>query len=74
MIEFTVLDKLTGKIANPEEIALKEKWAKDLMYCDMEGFAIEQDGQLVLMDECGKFVYCPQNRFSIVLHEQTFES
>jgi len=49
------------------EIALNEEWAKDLMYCDMESFAIAEDGSLLLCDECGKFTYCPPNRFRVEL-------
>lgn len=63
---FRVVDKLTGKEAEVTEIALKEEWAKDLMYCDMEGFAILEDGTLILTDECGRFVFCPYDRFEIV--------
>ena len=65
-IPFIVIDKKTSKEADEYEIALHEDWAKDLMYCDMEGFAIEQDGTLILLDECGKFAYCPSDRFEVV--------
>ena len=64
-LPFIVIDKKTGKEADEYEIALHEDWAKDLMYCDMEGFAIEQDGTLILLDECGRFKYCPPERFEI---------
>lgn len=63
---FTVIDKITGKEADIWEIALHEKWAQDLVYCDMEGFAIEEDGTLILLDECGRHRYCPEGRFEIV--------
>lgn len=62
---FTVIDKRTGQEADTREIALKEEWAKHLVYCDMEGFAIEQDGTLILMDECGNYARCPSDRFEI---------
>jgi hypothetical protein len=65
-MKFTVIDKKTGKEPDESEIALTEDWAKDLIYCDMEGFAIQQDGTLILMDECGKFVYCPEDRFRVI--------
>ena len=68
-MKFKVIDKKTGKEADTYQIALKEDWAKDLMYCDMEGFAVEEDGTLLLVDECGKFEYCPQDRFEIVWGE-----
>jgi hypothetical protein len=68
-MRFTVIDKKTGKEADEYEIALKEDWAKDLMYCDMEGFALLQDGTLILVDECGRFEYCPADRFEIVFED-----
>ena len=65
MITFSVIDTQTGKAPDLWQIALKEDWAKHLVYCDMEGFAIEEDGSLVLLDECGNFAYCPIGRFEI---------
>ena len=69
MIKFKVIDKKTGKIADTEDIALNEDWADGLTYCDMEGFAILEDGTLCLLDECGKHAYCPDDRFEIVLEK-----
>ena len=65
VMKFKVIDTTTGNYPDLEKIALTEEWAKDLMYCDMEGFAIEEDGDLMLMDECGNFRYCPDDRFKI---------
>ena len=64
-MRFTVIDMLTGEEPNMEAIAIKEGWAQGLTYCDMEGFAIEQDGTLLLLDECGHFAYCPSGRFKV---------
>lgn len=69
-MKFKVFDNKTGKEADPCEIALHEEWAKCLVYCDMEGFAITEDGNLVLMDECGNFVYCDTERFKVVFEEE----
>jgi hypothetical protein len=66
---FTVIDNKTGKEADTYEIALKEEWANNLIYCDMEGFAIEEDGTLILLDECGRHTYCPEGRFTVVWDE-----
>lgn len=66
MATFHVIDKRTGEEADTYEIALKEDWAKSLCYCDMEGFAIEEDGTLLLLDECGRQVYCDPDRFEVV--------
>ena len=66
MNEWSVIDKTTGTVADEYEIALKEKWAERLCYCDMEGFAILEDGSLILCDECGRFEYCDPERFKVV--------
>ncbi len=65
-MKFKVYDNKTGKEANVYEIALHEEWARSLVYCDMEGFAITEDGDLVLMDECGNVVYCDADRFEVI--------
>ena len=61
---FSVIDKKTGKEADPEDIALNEDWAKGLIYCDM--FAILENGMLILVDECGNYEFCPEDRFEII--------
>ena len=72
---FHVIDKTTGKEADPYEIALNEDWAKSLCYCDMEGFAILEDGTLILADECGRFEFIQENdRFEIVWDEVSDEN
>lgn len=63
--EFDVVDTKTGEYPDLWKIALTEEWAKGLMYCDMDGFAIREDGSLILLDECGNCVSCPQGRFEI---------
>ena len=63
---FIVIDTKTGKEADEYEIALHEDWAKHLCYCDMEGWAIENDGTLLLVDECGRFAYADRERFKVV--------
>ena len=70
---FCVFDKKKNKEADCYKIALKEDWAKCLCYCDMEGFAIAQDGMLILLDECGKYTHCPDNRFKVVAEAQLEE-
>ena len=64
---FGVIDKKTGEYPDLEKIAIEEDWAKGLCYCDMEGFALSEDGELILMDECGRLAYCPPDRFEVVM-------
>ena len=63
---FTVIDKKTGSYPNVWSIARRCKWAKNLVYCDIDGFAVMEDGNLILMDDCGNLAYCPKDRFEIV--------
>jgi len=63
---FIVIDTKTGKEADEYNIALHEEWAKHLCYCDMEGWAIENDGTLLLVDECGRYACADRERFKVV--------
>ena len=65
-ITFHVIDTTTGKEPDIYNIALREEWAKELIYCDMDGFYFGEDGDLILADECGHFVFCDPSRFEVV--------
>lgn len=67
MTGFTVIDNNTGAYPDCEKIALKEEWAKHLIYCDIDEFAITESGSLILMDDCGNCAYPPADRFTVVL-------
>lgn len=71
-MKFRVIDNQTGKEADPNEIANEEEWADSLVYCDIEGFAILEDGNLILLDECGNYEYCPEGRFTVVFEESKY--
>lgn len=65
-MKFTVIDNITGEYPDCEQIALKEDWAKGLIYCDIDGFYIGEDGALILMDDCGNARWCPEDRFYVM--------
>lgn len=64
---FKVIDNKTGKEPDLEDIVLNERWAFDLIHCDMQGFAITDEGDLIMLDECGNYEFCPQGRFTVVM-------
>lgn len=64
-MQFTIIDPRTDKYPDVSEIALTEEWAKDLIYCDIDSFALTEDGNLVLIDDCGNAASCPYDRFII---------
>ena len=63
---FTVIDTQTGKAPDLECIPYQELWCKGLSSSvEVEGFAVCENGRLVLMDECGNYVECPAGRFEL---------
>lgn len=70
MPRFTVIDMETGEYPNLQKIALTEKWARGFIPYEMEGFAVTEDGHLILMDECGQYSYCPEGRFKVVIETE----
>lgn len=48
-----------------EAYALDEFKGAKLVYCDMEGWAIGDDGYLVLLDECGNYASADPKRYEI---------
>lgn len=73
MHEFKVIDNETGKEPDCEKIALTEEWAKHLIYCDIDTFAITEDGSLIMIDDCGNHAYCPTDRFTVVFEKEGAE-
>jgi hypothetical protein len=65
-MKFKVIDKKTGEYPDVQNIALTEDWAKRLIYCDIDGFYISDDGVLALVDDCNNMAYCPSDRFEVV--------
>lgn len=65
---FKVIDKKTGR--EPTDRVMTNI-AKNggLMEMDLDQFAVCEDGQIVLLDECGRYVYCDIERFEIKVGE-----
>ena len=63
---FHVIDNKTGREPDCEKITLKEDWAKHLIYCDIDEFAITESGTLILLDDCGNCAWPPPERFTVV--------
>lgn len=65
MIKLIVKDNKTGIYPDVEEIVLKEDWAKNMIYRESDTFALTENGNLILLDECGNYAVCPRDRFSV---------
>lgn len=64
-MRFSVIDLKTGLPA----IAANESWASRLIG-GMDGFALLETGELVMLDECGNYAYCPAGRFKVVVEQE----
>ena len=71
-MKFKVIDKRTGKepIFDGNHL-FKERWFKNsnLIYCDISGWAIDEDGNLMLVDDCNNVAYPPQDRFEVIFED-----
>ena len=70
-MNFQILDKKTMKevsLDNFTELARNN----DLMEFDIEGFALQEDGTLLLCDECGRFAYVPREEKYIIRVKERF--
>lgn len=65
-----VVKNRDGSTPNLEQIAITESWAKDLVYCDIGGFVMDEEGNLALTDDTNAIAYAPQGRFSVVFSSQ----
>lgn len=73
MIRFKVINVRTGKEPIYDHNHLfKEKWFKEsnLIYCDIDGWYIGEDGYLILADECGNFVYAPDHYKAVLISDE----
>ena len=69
-MRFTVIDVHTGEYPDTEKIALTEGWAKHLIYCDIDGFYLGENGSLILVDDCNNVAICPTGRFKIIIESE----
>lgn len=63
---FRVVDPATGEAPDLRRVAREEDWAHNLVWCDIDGFVLDEDGCLILLDSCGHYAYAPSARFNII--------
>lgn len=70
-MNFLVLNKKTMKEVSLDNFT---EFARNngLMEYDLDGFALQEDGTLLLCDECGKFTYVPREEKYIIRVKERF--
>ena len=66
MTLFKIIDRETGKEPTDEVITGGAELG-NLMTCDIEGFYVGEDGQIILVDDCGNCTWLDMNRFKVEL-------
>ncbi len=59
---FTVTDPETGQY--PDDVIM-EDWAYELPGFEVDRFAVTEDGDLIVIDDCGKVCKCPPDRYKV---------
>ena len=70
-MNFQVFDKKTMKEVNIDGFTDLAR-NNNLMEFDLEGFALQEDGTLLLCDECGRFTYIPREEKYIIRVKERF--
>lgn len=66
---FKVIDTKTGKEPTDRVIYNIAKKG-NLMTMDIDQFFVGEDGDLILMDDCGNTTYCDTKRFKVVAESE----
>ena len=65
---FTVQNKDGTEITNEQLEKLADEG--NLISCDIDGFYIDENGDLALLDECGNAMYLNTEDYKIVFNEE----
>ena len=70
-MSFQVLDKKTMKEVSLDDFTELAR-NNNLMEFDIEGFALQEDGTLLLCDECGRFAYVTREDKYVIRVKERF--
>lgn len=62
---FTIIDKRTGEEVDIDNLIEELDLNTNLMVNDIEGFAIGENGEIYLLDECGNFVFVEPDNYDV---------
>lgn len=61
---FKIIDSETGKEPTDEVIAAQAELGH-LISCDIDGFYVGEDGEIILVDDCGTCTWLDMSRFKV---------
>lgn len=69
MTLFKIIDRKTGKEPTDRVIAAQARLG-NLIPCDIDGFYVGEDGQIILVDDCGNCTWLDMGRFKVEMQNE----
>lgn len=66
---FKIIDRKTGKEPTDRVITAQAR-SGNLIPCDIDGFYVGEDGQIILVDDCGNCTWLDMSRFKVESHNE----
>ena len=63
---FSVIDPSTGLYPDIATLR-KEPWAKHIITGSLVFFGIDEDGYLMMLDNCGHYAWVPEHRLEVLI-------
>lgn len=70
MTLFKIIDQNTGKEPTEKVITAQARLG-NLMTCDIDGFYVDKDGHIILVDDCGNCTWLDMSRFKVEMAEDS---
>ena len=69
MALFKIIDRKTGKEPTDEVITAQARLG-NLIPCDIDGFYVGEDGEIILVDDCGNCTWLDMSRFKVEMQNE----
>ena len=70
MTLFKIIDRKTGKEPTDRVITAQARLG-NLIPCDIDGFYVGEDGQIILVDDCGNCTWLDMGRFKVEMQNES---
>lgn len=73
MMLFKIIDTKTGKEPT-DKVITAEAELGNLITCDIDGFYVGEDGQIILVDDCGNCTWLDMSRFKVEMQNEASQT
>lgn len=69
MTLFKIIDRKTGEEPT-DEVITEQAELGNLITCDIDGFYVGEDGEIILVDDCGNCTWLDMSRFKVEMQNE----